>query len=273
MDPISLPEKLNVEKKDVNHAIITIEPCYPGYGVTLGNALRRVLLSSLEGAAITFVKIKEVSHEFSTIEGVKEDVVDIILNLKTIRLKSYSDEPVTITLREKGEKRVTAKDLKVSSDIEVANPDQLIATLTDKKSELEMELKVEKGRGYIPVESREKEKNEIGMIAIDAVFTPVKNVNFDVENVRVGQMTNYDRLTLDIITDGTIGPEEAFGQSASILHSQFGHLLSQIKDGKTAPKAVKEVKESQEAESEPEAPVKKKRGRPKKTEAKSDKKE
>ncbi len=258
MNPIPLPEKIEVKKIEENYSKFIIEPCYPGYGVTLGNALRRVLLSSMEGAAITAVKIKDVSHEFSTLPNVKEDIVDIILNLKTVRLKSHSNEPVTVTIKEKGEKKVTAKDIKVSSDVEVANPDQVIATLTDKKAEIEMELRVEKGRGYVPVESREKEKNEIGLISIDAVYTPVRNVNFEIENVRVGQMTNYDKLVLEVTTDGTISPEEAFHQTNIILQEHFNHLLKSVGEEKAEKKTTTAVD------------TKKKRGRPKKTEKKDE---
>ncbi|MDD5342084.1 MAG: DNA-directed RNA polymerase subunit alpha [Patescibacteria group bacterium] len=259
MEPLPLPKNIEVKKIDHNRAVFTIEPCYPGYGNTLGNALRRVLLSSLEGAAITAVKIKNVSHEFSTLPFVKEDVVEIILNLKTVRFKIFSDGPVTVTLKEKGEKKVTAKDIKLTSEIEIGNPDQVIATLTDKKAEFEMELRVEKGRGYVPVESREKEKGEIGLIAIDAVYTPVRNVNFDIDNVRVGQMTNYDKLMLDITTDGTIKPEEALYQAAKVLDDQFGYIVENIEKPKV------------EAQTKAETPEpKKKRGRPKKTESKEE---
>ncbi|MBU0707249.1 DNA-directed RNA polymerase subunit alpha [Patescibacteria group bacterium] len=264
MESISLPKKIEIIKHEDNNATFVIEPCYPGYGTTLGNAMRRVLLSSLEGAAITSVKIANVSHEFSTLPFVKEDIVEIILNLKTVRLKLHGDGPVTLKLKQKGEKRVTASDIKATSDVEVASPDVLIATLTDKKAEFEMDIVVEKGRGYVPIEMREKEKNEIAMIAIDAIYTPVKNVNFEVESVRVGQMTNYDRLKIDVVTDGTLSPEEAFHQSANILHEQFGYFLENVNKPEK-----KSAKSKDESDDEP----KKKRGRPKKSEAKEKTKE
>lgn len=267
MEPITLPQKLEIKAGAENQATFSLEPCYPGYGTTLGNALRRVLLSSLDGAAITAVKIKGTSHEFSTLPNVKEDVVEIILNLKAIRLKMFGDEPQTISLKVKGEKKVTAKDLKTGSGLEVANPDQLIATLTDKAAEFEVELRVERGRGYVPVEAREKEKNEIGMIAVDAVYTPIRNVNFEVENVRVGQMTNYDRLNLEITTDGTVTPEEAFTKAAFVLEEHFQFILSQLRGEKSKERAAVAGTETEE---EKPAEPKKKRGRPRKTETKEE---
>jgi len=179
MEQISVPQKPHVIKQEGNRAVFEIKPCYPGYGVTLGNSLRRVLLSSLPGAAITAIKIKGVSHEFSTIPYVLEDVVQIILNLKQIRIKTHSEEPVTFLLRIKGEKEVKAGDIEKSSDVEVISKNAHIATLTDKKAELEMEIRVEKGRGYLPVEKRVKEKLEIGTIAVDAIFSPVKKINYE----------------------------------------------------------------------------------------------
>lgn len=276
MELIPLPSKIEVAPQEPNRALFTIEPCYPGYGNTLGNALRRVLLSSLEGAAITAVKIKDVSHEFSTLPSVKEDVVEIILNLKNLRFRKFTADPVTLTLKTKGEKKVTGKDIASTSDVEVANPEQVIATLTDKNAEFEMELVVETGRGYVPVETREKEKRDIGMIAVDAIYTPVRNANFEVENVRVGQMTNYDRLMIDITTDGTLAPAQAFHESAKILSAHFDFLLKGI-DEKGNPVELAEVTAVAEtetaepvAEAEVEAEPKKKRTRAKKTEAKEE---
>lgn len=209
-------------------AQIIVSPCYPGYGTTLGNALRRVLLSSLPGAAATAIKIKGVDHEFSTVEHVKEDVVEIILNTKLIRFRSHSEEPVEITLEAKGEKVVTAGDIAKNAEVEVVNKDQVIATLTDASAELHMKIIVEQGRGYVPVEAREEENVEVGYIAIDSVYTPVRNVNYRIENVRVGQMTNFDKLILDVTTDGILSPEEAFRQSATILVEQFQALTGDI---------------------------------------------
>lgn len=219
---ISLPKapKL-IEQISKNRAIFEIEELYPGYGLTLGNALRRVMLSSLPGAAVTSIKIKDINHEFSTIPGVLEDVVEIILNLKQIRFKVYSDEPQIITLKAKGEKQVFGGDIKLTSQVEIANPDALIATLTSKNAYLEIEIQVERGLGYSELETRKKNKQEIGSIAVDAIFTPIKMINYDIEDMRVGDKTNYNRLKFDIETDGTITPTEALISAAQILIEQF----------------------------------------------------
>jgi len=229
MEYISLPTTIEVQPSsaDQHKADIIVSPCYPGYGTTLGNALRRVLLSSLPGAAITAIKIKGVDHEFSAMEHVKEDAVEIILNMKTIRLRLHSDEPVEITLEASGEKVVTAADFKKNSQVEIVNPDVVIATLTDKAAKIQIRAVVQHGRGYVPVESREGENLEVGYIAIDSIYTPVRNVNYKTEHVRVGQMTNYDKLILTITTDGTMSPANAFQSSAQILVEQFQSLLQQ----------------------------------------------
>lgn len=222
MDDILYPSKIELSSGTTpNEGVLTAEPFFHGYGTTIGNAIRRVLLSSLSGAAITAVKIKGAQHEFFAIPHVKEDVLEILLNLKQVRLKSFSDVPVKITLHAKGEGAVTAKDIKATSDVEVVSLDAHIATLTDKNAEIEMELTVEKGRGYVPTEERGKEKMELGTIAIDALFSPVVNVGFRVENVRVGEITNYDKLVMNIQTDGTITPQDAVEQSAKILINHF----------------------------------------------------
>ncbi|MFA7169786.1 MAG: DNA-directed RNA polymerase subunit alpha [Candidatus Paceibacterota bacterium] len=221
MQQITLPEKPIIIKQEGNYAVFEIRACYPGYGMTLGNALRRVLLSSLEGAAITSVKVSGVNHEFSAIPGVLEDAMEIMLNLKKIRFKSYSDEPVKIVLKANKEGKVTAGDIAKADNVEVVNKDAHIATITDKKTVLEMEFRVEKGVGYVPVEQQENEKKEIGTIGVDAIFTPIKSVNYKVENMRVGKMTNYDRLTLEIETDGSRTPEEAFKQAVILLVKHF----------------------------------------------------
>lgn len=217
---IQLPE-LKTVKEEANKATFAIEPLYSGYGMTLGNSLRRVILSSLGGAAVTAVKIDNVSHEFSTIEGVKEDVVEVILNLKKLRLKVYSDEPQFLILTKSGKGEVKASDIKTSSEVEIVNPDLLIATLDGAKSKIGMEIKVEKGRGYVPVETRENEKLEVGMIAVDALYSPIQRVRYNVENTRVGQVTDLDRLVMEIETDGTITPADALSQAASILVEHF----------------------------------------------------
>ena len=221
MEKIKLPNKYDVEEIGENKSQITIEPLHPGYGITIGNALRRVMLSSIDGSAITAIKIKSVDHEFSAIENVKEDVVDIILNLKKIRLRSDSDEEIKLKLNVKGEKVITAGDIEKNAQVEIINKNQVIATLTDPKATFEAEIFVGKGRGYVPVEARESENNEIGVIAIDAIYTPVKIVNFKVENVRVGQMTNWNKLILEIESDGTVSPEQALKDASKIIVDHF----------------------------------------------------
>ncbi len=245
---ITLPNIIASDAKAANHAVITVSPCYPGYGTTLGNAMRRVLLSSLPGAAVTAIKIKGVDHEFSTIDHVKEDVVEIILNIKNLRFVVHGDEPVEIELHAKGDGVVTAKQFEKNALIEVASPDAPIATITDKAGEFHLKAIIQKGRGYVPVEEREGEKLEIGYIAIDSIYTPVRNVNFHTENVRVGEMTNFDKLSLDILTDGTISPEDAFGMAANILVEQFGVLTRGLTDGVV--EAVEEEATDESAETE-----------------------
>ena len=220
LHPIQLPE-LKPTQEEGNKATFLVEPLHPGYGMTLGNSLRRVILSSLGGAAVTAVKIDSVAHEFSTIEGVKEDVVEIILNLKKLRFRVFSDEPqyLVLTASKKGE--VTAADIKTTADVEIVNPDQILATLDKDKTKFGMEIKVEKGRGYVPVENREAEKLEVGMIAVDALYSPIARVRYNVENTRVGQMTDLDRLVMEIETDGTITPHDAIRQAAEILVEHF----------------------------------------------------
>lgn len=224
---ITNPQEVRITAQGDNTGKVEILGCYPGYGATLGNALRRVLLSSLEGAAIHSVKIKGVSHEFSTIEGVMEDVVQIILNLKQVRFLTHSTENIIVSLKKKGEGAVTAGDIKTTADIEVVNPELVIATITDKKVELEMEIEVDRGLGYVPVENRERDEKQIGVIAIDSVYSPVKRVNYEVENMRVGKRTDYDKVTLEIVTDGSITPGEAFQKAATILVDQFTALVGE----------------------------------------------
>ncbi|MEO8065963.1 MAG: DNA-directed RNA polymerase subunit alpha [Candidatus Doudnabacteria bacterium] len=221
MESIPLPKKVSFEDQGNNKYKLTVEPLYPGYGVTLGNSLRRVLLSSLPGAAVVAVKIKGADHEFSTVPNIKEDVIEIILNIKQLRLKVHTDQPVRLEMKVKGEKQVTGADFKKNADVEIVNPDMHIATLDNKGAELEMEVIVQTGRGYVPVEQRENEKLEIGMIAVDAIYTPVKLVNYDINNVRVGQITNYDELILMIETDGTVSGQDAIDQAAHILMDHF----------------------------------------------------
>ncbi len=263
MEDILLPSKIEIaESGRENESVLVMEPFFHGYGHTVGNALRRVLLSSLQGAAVTAVKIKGASHEFQAIPNVKEDVLEIILNLKQLRLKVFSDEPVKLTLHAKGEKKVTGKDILANSDVEVANPSLHIATLTDKSAELEMEITVAKGRGYVATEERGKERGELGTIAIDALYSPIRSVGYKVEDVRVGQITNYDKLTLTIETDGTVDADEAIRQSAKILIEHFG-LLTGLNAGPAAkPEKAGEEEagemEEKDTEDDGEKPKKKK---------------
>ncbi len=201
--------------------VFEIEGLYTGYGVTVGNALRRVLLSSLPGGAITQVKVKGVSHEFSTIPGVAEDMVEIILNLKRIRFRIHTSEPQILSLKFKGEGKVTAGDIEGNAEVEVITTDAQIATVTEKSAELSMELTVEKGLGYVPAEARRSEKLPIGVVALDAIFSPVTKVNFEVENMRVGDRTDYNRLRLTVETDTSITPSQALRKSARILQDFF----------------------------------------------------
>lgn len=222
-----------------SEGIIVIEPLPQGYGMTLGNALRRVLLSSLPGSAVTQVKIDGVSHEYSTIKGVKEDVVQILLNLKKVRLQIEGDKPVKLSIEAKGPKEVKAKDIEVPAGVKIANPDQLIATLADNKTKFEVELTAEKGVGYVPVEGRRG--LGIGTIPLDANFTPITRVNYKVEATRVGQITNFDKLTFDMATDGTVTPAQAVKEAAKILTDYFNVLVEQKKAPKKE-KAEEEVK-------------------------------
>jgi len=199
-------------------------PLQAGYGVTLGNALRRVLLSSLEGAAVTSIQIRDVYQEFSTIPGVKEDVTQIVLNVKKLRLKSFATHPVQLRLIKSGAGAVTAADIAESADVEIVNPDLVLMTLDTDDVTIEMDLTVERGVGYLGAER--SEALPIGVIAVDAIFTPVRKVNYWVDSMRVGQMTNYDKLTLEIETDGTVTPEESLSRSAEILVNQFRPFIT-----------------------------------------------
>lgn len=261
MESLPLPKSLTLTTERGNRANFTMEPLYPGYGMTVGNALRRVLLSSLPGAAIVAVNFEGATHEFSTLPYVKEDVVDILLNLKQVRLKFHGDEPTTVRIEAKGDGNVTAGDIKGDSNVEVVNPKQHIATLTDKAAKLVMDLTVGTGRGYVPVESREKERLPLGTIALDAIYTPMKNVNFTTENVRVGQMTNYDKLLLDVTTDGTITPAAAVEQATKILVEHFQFVLDNAKGTES------EVTADEAESEEPKKKTRKKKGETEETKA------
>lgn len=235
MENIPLPNKVQFDELGNNKYQIVMEPLYPGYGVTIGNSLRRILLSSLPGAAVIAVRIKGVDHEFSTVPNVKEDVIEIILNLKQLRMKVHTDQPVVLECKVKGEKAVTGADFKSNSDVEIVNPELHIATLDSKNSEFDMEVIVQSGRGYVPVEQRENEKLEIGMIAVDAIYTPVKTVNFEVKNIRVGQITNFDQLTMTLETDGTINGKDAIDASAKILLEHFSMFTKSSMEQEATP--------------------------------------
>lgn len=217
-------------KETEKEGIFYIEGLYTGYGLTLGNALRRVLLSSLPGAAITKIKIKGISHEFSTIEGMKEDIIEFILNLKKVRFKFNADENQILILKAKGEKEIKAGDIHSTPLVEVINKDLYLATLTSKNTELEVELTVEKGLGYSSVESRKNEKLIISEIMIDAIFSPIEKVNFEIENMRVGEKTDYNRLKLEIKTDGSILPSAALKKACIILCDHFTKISNFLED-------------------------------------------
>ena len=252
---VTLPSKPRVVKEEANKGTFEIDGLYPGYGHTLGNSLRRIILSSLPGAAITQVKIEGVEHEYSNMDGVKEDVIVILLNLRRIRLASHSDEPIKISLSKSGTGPVTAKDLTVPSQVEILNPDQHIAEITNKSTKLEMEITVERGLGYVPREIHAKEKMEIGTIAMDAVFTPIRRANYEVENMRVGDRTDYNRLRFTLETDGTYSPREALEQSIEIMIHQLKAVIGfQDEEQHGGKDDTKEV-ESSETEAEPDQEV------------------
>jgi DNA-directed RNA polymerase subunit alpha len=251
MDHIHLSENINVktveEKKDFG--IFEVQGLYSGYGMTMGNALRRILLSSLEGAAITQVKIKGVGHEFTTIDGVLEDVVEILVNLKKVRFDFATpynefETPELLTLKKKGEGDVTAGDIADSNLAKVVNKDLKIATITKKGVELEMELTIEKGLGYVPVESFKSETLPVGVIQIDAIFSPVTKVNYNVENMRVGDRTDFNKIVFEIETDGSMKPSEALGRAAAILANHSSTVADQM--GVSEKEEKEEEKEDKE---------------------------
>ena len=246
MENIALPNKIDFKKGDsANSGCVSIEPLYTGYGMTLGNSLRRVLLSSLSGAAVIGVKIKGVAHEFMALPNVQDDVLEIILNLKELRLKVHSDEEIKLELHIKGKKQVTAEDIEKNSDVEIINSDLKIAEITEAKGSLDMEIIVSAGRGYKLAETNKKEAKDLGYLEIDSVFSPLTAVSLKVENVRVGRMTNWDKLILDITTDGTMTFEEAFNDSVAILVNQFSSLVPKEKEAKKSSSKTS-VKKSEE---------------------------
>ncbi len=226
---IHTPSQVHVDEQDDTKATISIEPLHSGYGMTLGNSLRRVLLSSIAGAGITSFRVEGASHEFTTLPGVKEDVVDIILNLKSVRFRVFGDEPQTVRLTKKGKGIIKAKDIASTSEVEVVNPDQVIAALDDSSASVSMDLVIEKGRGYKPVAEDTGDKSIADFISIDTVFSPVLRVRYRVENTRVGQMTDLDKLIIDIETDGSISAKDAFEEAAAILINQYTALAGQTR--------------------------------------------
>lgn len=217
---INLPE-MKEEQVNESTSRFTIAPLYPGYGMTIGNSLRRVILSSLAGSAVTAVRIEGVDHEFTTIDGVREDVIGIILNIKQLKVSYVGTEPATMTLSKSSKGIVTAGDIKTTGDMEIVNKDLELFTIDNSKTKVEIEFKVEQGRGYSPVESRQSEHLPVGWIAVDAIYTPIKRVRFNIENTRVGQMTNLDSLIMEVETDGSITPEMAMRQAGEILTGHF----------------------------------------------------
>jgi DNA-directed RNA polymerase subunit alpha len=218
------PALASIEEHSSNSATFNIEPLHAGYGNTLGNSFRRVLLSSIEGAAVTAFRIEGATHEFTTIPGVREDVVDIMLNIKNIRLRCFSDEPVEIRLEKTGAGAVTAGDIKTTADIEVVNPDQVICNIDDPKKSVVIDMVVESGRGYQTIEVSSSKRLHSDMIAVDAIFSPVIRVRYKIEGTRVGQETNLDKLIITVETDGSISPRDAFEQAAAILVNQYTAL-------------------------------------------------
>jgi len=247
---VLLPSKPRIVSEEGFSGSYEIDGLYPGYGHTLGNSLRRIILSSLSGVAITSVKISGVEHEFSAVTGVKEDVISLILNLKKIRIKMLTDEPQTIELNIKGIKEVTAGDIKVPGQVEILNPELYIASVGGKSAELSIEMKIEKGLGYVPKEVLQKDRTEIGHIALDAIFSPIRRVNYEVENMRVGDRTDFNKLKLFIETDGTITPKEALEESILIMISQLKAIVG-FKEPEVIVKEKKEeVDDSKETDSE-----------------------
>lgn len=264
MEKILLPTTIEfITTDNPNISQIVITPCHQGYGTTMGNALRRVLLSSLPGAAIESVKIKNAQHEFSTVEGVLEDVVDIILNLKQLAVRSFSDEPVVLKLSKKTHGEVTAADFEKNADVEIANPELKILTISGGKTAVELEVTIGKGRGYVPVEEKKNQNLDLGTILIDSLYTPIRDIGYHVELTRVGDVTDYEKLTINLETNGTIAPKEAMRQAVNILMDHFALILESTNEAERMPELevkteeeVEEKKEESMAETE-EKPAKK----------------
>jgi len=246
-----LSETVGIKKisETKTEGVFEIDGLYAGYGITIGNSLRRVLFSSLPGSVITQIRVKGVSHEFSTLPGVMEDMVELSLNLKKIRFLTHADEPQVVTLKIKGDKEVTAADIKVNAQVEIINPDAYIATLSSKNAELDMELTVEKGLGFMSAEARQKEKLPIGVIILDAAFSPVIKANFSVENMRIEDRTDFNRLKVEIITDGSIAPSVALRKACNILQDHFAKISEiAVESGGEEKKATKKTTKKEDKE-------------------------
>ncbi|MEN9614558.1 MAG: hypothetical protein RLZZ347_865 [Candidatus Parcubacteria bacterium] len=243
---VVLPSKPKIVREADFTGIYEIDSLYPGYGHTLGNSLRRIILSSLPGAAITQVKINGASHEFTAIPGVKEDVITLLLHLKKVRIKMLTDEPQDISIKVKGVKEVKAGDIKAPGQIEILNPDLTIAHLTDKNAELNIEMRVEKGLGFVSKEVLMKDRVDIGSIALDAIFTPIRRVNYEVENMRVGDRTDFNRVRMFIETDGTLTPKEALEEAISIMIAQLKAIVG-FKEEEVVVEAKAEAKADKDA--------------------------
>ena len=245
-------ERPNIEvaesSDDKKYGRFVVEPLERGYGITLGNSLRRIMLSSLPGAAVSQVKIEGVLHEFSSIEGVKEDVTEIIMNIKSLAIRNNSDtnEPKTAYIEYEGEGVVKASDIQADQDIEILNPDLTIATLCGKSAKLYMELTITKGRGYVSADKNKSEDLPIGVIAVDSIYTPVERVNITVENTRVGQITDFDKLTLDVYTNGTLVPDEAVSLAAKVLSEHLSLFIDLSENAKTAEVMVEKEEDEKE---------------------------
>lgn len=245
---VVLPSKPRAIREDKTSGTYEIDGLYPGYGHTLGNSLRRIILSSLPGAAITKVKIKGAEHEFSTIDGIKEDVINILLALKKVRIRLDTDEPVILNLKVKGVKEVTAKDIEIPGQAEILNPDIHIASMTEKSAELDIEITAEKGLGYVSKEVIQKDRVDIGAITLDAAFTPIRKANYEVENMRVGDRTDFNRLRLIIETDGTITPREALEKSVTLMIQQLKAVVG-FREEESAPATSENKEKSADGES------------------------
>ncbi|MBI2888411.1 MAG: DNA-directed RNA polymerase subunit alpha [Candidatus Liptonbacteria bacterium] len=257
MDALQLHSAIVVKtiSEEAKRGVFEIEGLFAGYGMTVGNSFRRTLLSSLQGAAITEFKVKNAPHEFSTLPGVQEDLVELLLNFKRLRFRMHTDEPHVLALKVKGEKTVTAADIQADAEVELMNPEEIIAHLTAKDAEIDIELKVERGLGYSPVEARKAQgRLPIGTIAVDAIFTPVLRVNYTVDNMRVGERTDYNRLRLEIDTDGSVSPSSALAQAVQIMRDHFEKISESVvvqkfeapavepKEAKSAKKKMKKTK-------------------------------